>query len=330
MAQDRERKPVSSEELIKRAWENIGGPDSGAGSRDKDMSTSEAMTSSANTASTASSADRTLAAEEIARLLREEEQVRQPSGRPAEPPPRPRRTTPGDLPPPRPRRSAPIEAPPRPSPPPLPSPPPPRVPPRRDSPQGPPVPPARSSARSSRWVIFAVVSAVIALTSRFTGEISTDSNDVPGTLPATTRVLTPTTEPLSLESSTLIPESDLEPGMCIVWLPPGPNTMVATVPCTEPHQYEVIAVVDAAGPSSEYVSPDEVGNRGYDACLEEFPVYIGEPYVDSPWYLDTIVPTETEWVEEGDRSTSCLVYQPGGDEPLYLEGTARGSGSPSA
>jgi hypothetical protein len=172
--------------------------------------------------------------------------------------------------------------------------------------------------------------AVIAIFGRFAGEITNESDDVPGTLPATTRVLTPTTEPPSLQGSALVPEFDLEPGMCIVWLPPGPNTMVATVPCAEAHQFEVIAVVDAAAPSSEYGSPDEVRNRGYDACLEEFPAYIGEPYVDSPWYLDMIVPTETEWVEEGDRATTCLVYQPGGDEPLYLEGTARGSGSPSA
>jgi len=192
------------------------------------------------------------------------------------------------------------------------------------------VPPARGSARNLRWVIFAAAWAVIALVGRFAGETTNESDDVPGTFPATTRVLTPTTEPLSLEGSVLIPEVDLAPGTCVVWLPPGPNTMVATVPCTEPHQFEVIAVVDAAAPSSAYGSPDDVRNRGYDACLEEFAAYIGEPYVDSPWYLDMIVPTETEWVEEGDRTTTCLVYQPGGDDKLYLEGTARGSGSPSA
>ncbi len=328
MAKDPERKPVSSDELIKRAWENIGVPESGGGSRDEGTSSSEAMTSSANTASTASSEDRTLAAEEIARLLREEEQVRQPSARPAEPP-RPRRATPRDLPPPRPRRSAPVEVPPRPSQPPRPSPPPPQAPSRQDAPRRQPVPPTRGSARNSGRLIFAAVLAILALFGRFAGEITNESDDVSGTLPATTRVLTPTTEPLSLEGSALVPEFDLEPGMCIVWLPPGGNEMVATVPCAESHQFEVIAVVDAAAPSTAYGSPDEVRNLGYDACLEEFPAYIGEQYVDSLWYLRVIVPTETEWVEEDDRATTCLVYQPGGDEPLYLEGTARGSESPS-
>lgn len=329
MDKDRESQPVSSEELIKRAWENIGGPDSGGAGSDKRTSSSEAMTSSANRASTASSEERTLAAEEIARLLREERQIRQPSDRPAETP-RPRRADPSSLPSPRPRRSAPVEIPPLRPEPPRTSLPPPPVPPRRDAPREQTVPPTRGSARNSRWAIFAAVWALLVIFGRFAGEISNDSNDGPGTLPATTMVLTPTTEPLSLESSVLVLESDLEPGMCIVWLPPGENDLVATVPCTESHQFEVIAVANAASPSTGYGSPDEVRNLGYDACLLEFPAYIGEAYDDSPWYLRVIVPTETEWVEESDRSTTCLVYQPGGDEPLYLEGTARGSGSPSA
>jgi hypothetical protein len=184
-------------------------------------------------------------------------------------------------------------------------------------------PPSRRSSGGQRWVIFIVIWALLSIFGRFFAEVSTESDDVPVTLPATT-------EPLSLDSSTLVSEGSLEPGVCIVWLPPGENSAVATVPCTESHQYEVFAVVDSAAPSSGYPGPDEAYDLGYDACLEEFSDYVGEPYVDSPWYILVIPPTEAQWVEEGDRTATCLLYQPGGDGPVYAEGTARGSGRPSA
>jgi hypothetical protein len=101
------------------------------------------------------------------------------------------------------------------------------------------------------------------------------------------------------------------------------------VPCAESHQYEVFAVVDSAAPTSAYTAPDEVYDLGYEACLEEFLPYVGQDWAHSPWYILVIPPTESEWVEQDDRSATCLLYQPGDDDPTYSEGTARGSGGNS-
>ena len=172
--------------------------------------------------------------------------------------------------------------------------------------------------RKSKWLIFAAVWALLSIFGRFAGSDSSEPDDITVTSPATT-------EPLSLELSTVRSESSLEPGMCIVWLPPGENSAVATVPCAESHQFEVFAIVDSAVPASTYTSPDDVYDLGYDACLAEF-----FDYVDSPWHLHLIPPTEAQWIEDGDRAATCLLYQPGDGGPTYSEGTARGSGSPSA
>ena len=287
------------------------------------------MTSSAKESSVASSTDRALAAAEIARLLREEEQARQPSGRPAEAP-RLRPAPPSELPPPRPRRTAPIEVPPSQVPPSQVPPsqvppsqvPPPRVP-SPNVPHQQPVPPSRPRRGNPAWLIFVAVWAILSIFGRFAGEISSDSEDVPVTFPATT-------EPLSLDESTLVAESSLEPGTCIVWLPPGDSALVASVACAEAHQYEVFAIVEATGPSVDYPGPQETYDLGYDGCFEQFVDYVGEPYPESPWHIKVIPPTEPEWVEEGDRAATCLLYKPGPDGDVYSEGTARGSGRPSA
>ena len=314
--QDKPRRetPVSSDELIKRAWDSIGRAESGERSAEKSDSASGVMTSSANVSSTASSAERTLAAEEIARLLREEEPRRQPSPRPTKPA-RPRRVAASDSPPPRPRRAPPIEVPhTQQAPSQLP---PPRVPPQRTPEQGQPAP-ARRAGRPG-WLVFVVIAALLSIVGRFADDGQSESSDPAETIPATT-------EPFGRDSL-LMSEADLEPGLCVLWLPAGENAVVATVPCAEPHQYEVFGVVDAAAASAEYSGAEETYDLGLEACFEEFSDYVGESYVESPWYIEAIPPTEAEWVGEGDRSATCLLFQLGPDGYLYSEGSARDSGS---
>ncbi len=278
------------------------------------------MTSSANASSNASTEERTRAAEEIARLLREEALHREPPSRAPEPP-RPRRTAPSELPPPRPRRTAPIEVPPSrqvpsPRPPPLPPPPQPAGPETR------PLPPVGGSGRRPTWLIFALIAVVLSIFGRFAEDVSTGPDDDSGIVPATTA-------PFDLDAATVAGDSALEPGTCIVWLAPGDNAVVGTVPCDESHQYEVFATVDVAASTASYPGRGEVNDLGYDACLGEFFAYVGENYEDSPWHLQMLLPSEEDWVEAGDRSASCLVYLPGADGPQYWEGTARGSGGAS-
>lgn len=168
--------------------------------------------------------------------------------------------------------------------------------------------------------MFAAVAAILSIVGNFTENVQTEpADDVPDTVPATT-------EPRSLGDSTPMSVAALEPGLCIVWLPPGESAAVDTVPCTEAHQYEVFAVVDIAPASAEYTGPEEIYDLGFEACFAEFSDYVGEDYADSPWHISLIPPTEAQWVEGGDRAAPCLLYQPGPEGGVYTEGTARGSG----
>jgi hypothetical protein len=134
-----------------------------------------------------------------------------------------------------------------------------------------------------------------------------------------------TTFSLDLDDSPFVNEASLEAGMCISWLPPGELALVISVSCEESHRYEVFAVVDSANQAADYAGPDEVYALGYDACLERFFGYVGESHNDSPWQLEVIPPTERQWVENGDRAATCLLFQPGADGPKYSKGSARGS-----
>ena len=172
------------------------------------------------------------------------------------------------------------------------------------------------------WAVLLAILALGSIVGRFAedGGIDLDnSRDSPAT-----------TEPVLLGESTIISESSLQAGMCVFWLPPDVSAL-PTVPCAESHQYEVFAIVDSAAPTSAYGGPEEAYGLGFDACLEEFPGYVGEGYNGSPWFIEVIPPTESEWIELDDRSATCLLYQPddNDDEPRYLEDIARDSGRSS-
>jgi hypothetical protein len=99
-------KTVSSEDLLKQAWESMGRLETGERSGDSSTSRSAEMTSAANASSTSTSEQRA-SAEEIARILAEETKRRHENERRPQPAPLSRRPTPE----PRQRRIEPLRAP---------------------------------------------------------------------------------------------------------------------------------------------------------------------------------------------------------------------------
>jgi hypothetical protein len=76
-------------------------------------------------------------------------------------------------------------------------------------------------------------------------------------------------------------------------------------PCDEPHDAEVIALVDhPAGPDTEYPGDSVVLKDALDLCLDEFEPIVGLSFNASILDLIAIVPSES-WAF-GDREIACL------------------------
>lgn len=115
------------------------------------------------------------------------------------------------------------------------------------------------------------------------------------------------------EGAGLVPSSSLGVGDC--FQDPDTETFydVLTVPCTRPHDAEVVAVVELDG--TTWPGDDEVGDQAWDACMVAAADAFEAAGVDGADYeFWTFTPTRESWLLDGDRQTTCLAY--GLDGPL--------------
>jgi hypothetical protein len=114
---------------------------------------------------------------------------------------------------------------------------------------------------------------------------------------------------------------DLEVGDCYD-LPSGDVVEeVQVVDCDEPHDQEVIALVQhPAGPDEAFPGGEEIGDFADDECIAEFERYVGVSYADSELLGFTLMPTAETW-PVGDREIVCAVYLEDGQ----LDGSVAGS-----
>lgn len=105
--------------------------------------------------------------------------------------------------------------------------------------------------------------------------------------------------------------------------PEGINEVaeVVVVPCSSPHQGEVIAGFDL--PDGDYPGDDAVGTAGNERCTSEFATLIGTPFEESALDVSTYQPTESSWEELDDREVLCVVRDPAGPTTGTLKGSAR-------
>jgi len=95
------------------------------------------------------------------------------------------------------------------------------------------------------------------------------------------------------------------------------------IPCDQPHDNEVYALVDYPGGSSEpYPGDDAVNSFMQDECLSAFEEYVGGEYATSNLDFGNLTPTEGSW-GQGDREIVCFLYDAALDK---LTGSAEGSG----
>lgn len=92
------------------------------------------------------------------------------------------------------------------------------------------------------------------------------------------------------------------------------------VPCSEPHDNEVYALVSLT--QSSFPGEEALESIAFDACLEKFESFVGKDYETSSLDIFPIYPTRQSWNDLNDREVVCALY----DLDLKkLAGTMRGS-----
>lgn len=103
----------------------------------------------------------------------------------------------------------------------------------------------------------------------------------------------------------------LRPGDCWNDVSDGTGEVleVPAVPCDQPHDNEVFAVVEVPGaPGSAFPGMETLDLLGEEKCLQEFAGYTGELYEFSSLDLWMLFPTPSSW-ELGDREVICSLYR---------------------
>ncbi|MGI9665715.1 MAG: septum formation family protein, partial [Acidimicrobiia bacterium] len=81
---------------------------------------------------------------------------------------------------------------------------------------------------------------------------------------------------------------------------------VAILDCSEAHDTEVFAVVDATSLGSSYPGEDPLFDWLFDECHAQFSAYTGESYQTSRYWIDAFIPTDDAW-RLGDHEGLCTL-----------------------
>ena len=115
---------------------------------------------------------------------------------------------------------------------------------------------------------------------------------------------------------------DLEVGDCVLLDDEleAANETLPVVPCDEPHQAEIYALVDVDD-LDQYPGERELSNRAEIECLAEFAGYVGVDLADSTLFFTYLIPSIRSWQDDDDRTVVCVGLGVGGP----LEGSVEGS-----
>jgi len=96
------------------------------------------------------------------------------------------------------------------------------------------------------------------------------------------------------------------------------SSTVTGIPCTQPHDFEVFAVVPVDG--SDYPGDDAISTQAQSACKAAFEGFVGVAFDDSVLDVYFYTPTSQTWSRLHDRSITCSV-----SEGTGTTGTLRGA-----
>lgn len=117
--------------------------------------------------------------------------------------------------------------------------------------------------------------------------------------------------------------SSIRIGDCLVDVPDDEFNSVTAVPCDHPHDDEVYYSFQLPEGDGSWPGQEHVGTESDDGCFNVFATIIGEDYVESPFYYDSLTPTEQGWTASDNREVLCLVNNGDGTQKV---GSAIASG----
>jgi hypothetical protein len=150
-------------------------------------------------------------------------------------------------------------------------------------------------------VVVALVAIVLALT-----KDSDNGNDTT-TGPTAARATMTTAPPVD-------PAVDLPTGTCFDAGPPQvgaplPLDAIVTVPCTQPHHYEVFATAEhPAARGADYPGAEILYETASDTCIGLFLPALGMDFEHSGYDVASTQPDEESW-DDGDRHITCAVVR---------------------
>lgn len=120
-----------------------------------------------------------------------------------------------------------------------------------------------------------------------------------------TAMLIPVSCALSLTGCTSS-QSTLDVGSCI-----DSPQKISPVPCSQPHYGEIIGLVVV--PGGDYPGPQMLASEAGAECRQIFADVIGTPTEQSIYDLFPLVPSETSWNDDDDRTVFCAVRSSTGE-----------------
>lgn len=96
-------------------------------------------------------------------------------------------------------------------------------------------------------------------------------------------------------------------------------TRVPSVPCDEPHDFEVFHVTNYSGGSYSF---DAIADFADFVCFVAFEPYVGRRYATSIIDFTWFIPTPDSWAR-GDREVICIAFHMNLEK---LRGSVRGTG----
>ncbi len=101
----------------------------------------------------------------------------------------------------------------------------------------------------------------------------------------------------------------------------GDGEVVVLVDCTQPHQYEVIAVLDVPF-ASGWPGDTELVATSKRLCPDSYATFVGLAYEVSVLEMGWILPNPEEW-DRGRRQIACVVFDPAGPMTATAQASAR-------
>jgi hypothetical protein len=111
-------------------------------------------------------------------------------------------------------------------------------------------------------------------------------------------------------SDDVVSDNNLRPGDCVEDAATLSSSEVTTIPCSQPHVFEVFGKFDVAdGP---YPGDDQLNSLGEERCTGQlFTDYVGVDYASSTVYASSVPPSRQTWEQADDRTILCVAHESG-------------------